>query len=330
MSYFNDVERDLVIAARTDIAEGVVAIDLVSHNGRDLPVWTPGSHIDLILDAADDTGAGIRIERQYSLCGPPDDRSVWRVAVLRDPVSRGGSALVHDTLAVDQRVRVRGPRNHFPFEPASGGSYRFVAGGIGITALRAMATAAAAVGADWSLDYAGRSRRTMPFVEELVASYPDRVRIHAADEGHRLDVDTIAAEPADGTEIYVCGPRRLLDAFESSMASRPEALHLERFEAVEFGEPVWSEAFEVDLDLSGVTVTVEPHESVLDAIEREAPDVLVLSSCRRGTCGSCEVPVIDGDIEHRDSVLTPAERADSAVMMICVSRAACPRIVIDL
>ena len=325
MSFFSDVERDLVVAARTMIARGVVALDLVSHNGRDLPAWTPGSHVDLIL--SDETG---RLERQYSLCGDPADRSMWRVAVLREDDGRGGSVRVHDTVETGRRVRVRGPRNHFAFDPGHSGTYRFVAGGIGITPLRAMVLAAESAGAQWSLDYAGRSRDTMAFATELTHAFPGRVRLYPADEGIRLDVGALSEELAAGTAVYACGPTRLTEALERAIDRRPGVgLNVERFEAKEFGEPVWPEPFEVELAVSGDVITVAPGQSVLDAIEEQSPTTFVLSSCRRGTCGTCEVAVLDGEIEHRDSVLTEIEQNDGA-MMICVSRAACPRIVLDL
>jgi ferredoxin-NADP reductase len=322
VSFFSDVERDLVVAARTDLADGVVALDLVSHNGRDLPAWTPGSHLDVLLRPG--------LERQYSLCGDSTDRSRWRIAVLREAAGRGGSLALHDEVQVGQRLRVRGPRNHFTFEVTPGTAYRFVAGGIGITPLRAMVAAADAAGAPWQLDYAGRSRRTMAFVDELATAHPDRVRVHAADEGARLDVAALLSGTSDDAAVYVCGPTRLIDAVESAAAAWPAgaALHTERFEAKEFGEPVWPEPFEVELALSGETVTVDPGVSVLDAVA--GAGVVVLSSCRVGTCGTCETPVLEGSVEHRDSVLTPDEQADDTVMMICVSRAAGPRLVLDL
>ncbi|WP_460774630.1 PDR/VanB family oxidoreductase [Microbacterium sp. GXF7504] len=320
MSYFSDVERDLVVAGRTVLADGVVAVDLVAHNGRDLPAWTPGAHIDLVLEPG--------LERQYSLCSDPGDRSRWRVAVLREDAGRGGSVRVHEQIAVDGRIRVRGPRNHFAFAADPGTTYRFVAGGIGITPLRAMVLAADAAGADWTLDYAGRSRRTMAFASELEAAYPGRVRLHAADEGERLDVAALAAGVDDATAVYACGPARLIAALEAAVPA--ERLHVERFEAKEFGEPVWTDPFEVELAMSGEVVTVEPGQSVLEAIEQQAPDAMVLSSCRRGTCGTCEVGVLEGEVEHRDSVLTPLEQEGDTVMMVCVSRARCPRLVLDL
>ncbi|MFT4052145.1 MAG: PDR/VanB family oxidoreductase [Microbacterium sp.] len=337
MSYFSDVERDLVVADRTEVAAGVVAFDLVAHNGRDLPVWTPGSHVDVVLDDGRMPGSE-RVERQYSLCGDRGDRSRWRIAVLREEEGRGGSVRLHDTVRVGDRLRVRGPRNHFAFEAAPGTAYRFVAGGIGITPILPMVHAAAAAGADWTLDYAGRSRGTMAFSEELVECFGTRVRLHPADEGERLRVaELVPALPA-GAQVYACGPARLLDALDEAIDEAIEtgagaasvSFHVERFEAVEYGDPVWPEPFEVELAMSGTTVTVAPEQTVLEAIEQQSPETVVLSSCRRGTCGTCEVPVLEGEIEHRDSVLTPLEREDSAVMMACVSRAACPLIVLDL
>ncbi|MCK6066647.1 MULTISPECIES: PDR/VanB family oxidoreductase [Microbacterium] len=328
MSYFSDVERDLVVAARTEIAAGVVALDLVAHNGRDLPAWTPGAHVDVILPSP--AGAE-RVERQYSLCGDPADRSTWRIAVLREDAGRGGSVRLHEEVRVGERVRVRGPRSHFDFAITPGTRYRFVAGGIGITPIRAMAEAAAEAGAEWTLDYAGRGRETMAFVRELSERHPDRVRVHAADEGMRLDVAAVCAEADAATAVYVCGPARLIAAAEAAMpAERQAALHVERFEAKEFGPPVWPGPFQVELALSGETVTVAPGQSVLEAIEEQSPATMVLSSCRRGTCGTCEAPVLEGAVEHRDSVLTPLEQAEDTVMMVCVSRAACPALVLDL
>ncbi|MDZ8274621.1 PDR/VanB family oxidoreductase [Microbacterium aquimaris] len=328
MSYFSDVERDLVITARTEVADGVVALDLASPNGRDLPAWTPGSHIDVILPTA--VPGEVR-ERQYSLCSDPAERGSWRIAVLREDTGRGGSAHVHETAEVGRRMRVRGPRNHFPFRTEPGQTYRFVAGGIGITPIHAMVGAAAAAGVDWHLDYAGRSRRTMAFVDALTAAHPDRVTVHAADEGARMDVAALAGSVDQDTRIYACGPSGLLEALDDAFPGEDGTrLHLERFEAKEFGEPVWTDPFEVELAMSGEVVTVEPGQSVLEAVLEQSPETVVLSSCRRGTCGTCEVPVLEGEIEHRDSVLTPVEREDSTVMMMCVSRAACPRIVLDI
>lgn len=308
---------DLVVAARSAVADDVVLLDLAAPGGDPLPGWSPGAHVDLLLPDG--------LERQYSLCGDPGDRARWRVAVLREPAGRGGSAYIHDRVGVGDRLRVRGPRNNFPFA-ADGGDVVFVAGGIGITPLVPMVAAAEAAGVRWRLLYAGRSQRTMAFAGHLADRYPGRVELFPADEGRRLDV---AAAVDGGAVVYACGPRRLLDALEERCAGlAPGALHVERFQAKEFGEPVWQEDFEVELAMTGVTVTVPPGRSILEVAEEAG--ALVVSSCREGTCGTCETPVLEGEVEHRDSVLSPEEHAYSDVMMVCVSRAACPRLVLEL
>lgn len=321
LSFFSDVERDLVVSARIALADDIVALDLVAPNSRDLPAWTPGSHIDVRV--APDT------ERQYSLCGDPAERSTWRVAVLREDAGRGGSVAAHQGIAVGDRLRVRGPRNHFGFEPAASPRPVFVAGGIGVTPIRPMVEAAARAGLDWRLHHAGRSRSTMAFVETLVALDPARVSVYASDESARLDLPALVAGlPADAV-LYACGPLRLMEELGGLTEGWADGrLRSEHFVAREFGEPVWTEPFEVELALRGETVTVPPERSILDVLDDAG--VLIASSCRRGTCGSCETPVLGGEVEHRDSVLTPAEQADSLTMMVCVSRAAGPRLVLDL
>jgi len=317
VSVFSDIQRPVVVQARTVVADGVIALDLVPTNGRPLPPWTPGSHIDLLLPGG--------LERQYSLCGDPADRTTYRVAVLREPDGRGGSAAVHDDLRVGDTLRLRGPRNHFAFDAVSDRPTVFVAGGIGITPMLSMLAAADAAGAAWELHYAGRSRSTMAFVEALVAAHPGRVHVYAADEGSRLDVDTLAV--GDAGRVFCCGPRRLLDATEAAVSAVPGwTAHAERFEARTFGPPVWSEPFDIELAITGTTLTVEPGRSILEVVEDSG--AVVVSSCRVGTCGSCETPVLEGSVEHRDSVIGPD--GGGTTMMICVSRAAGPSLVLEL
>lgn len=315
-------ERRLVVEARTMLTPQIVQLTLCAAGGDEpLPFWQPGAHIDVVL------GDG-RV-RQFSLCGDPADRSRYRVAVLRENDGRGGSVAVHEQLREGSALLVRGPRNHFPFEIAP--SYRFIAGGIGITAILPMVRAAAAAGAEWSLDYCGKAVDRMAFAEELAALHPGRVRLHPSQAGTRLSVTAAVAAPDGVTDLYCCGPERLIQAVEQEVAAAgwpPGALHVERFVPREPGAPVWQQPFLVDLLLSGQTVEVAPEQSVLDAV-REAGAV-VLSSCEEGTCGTCETPVLGGAIDHRDSLLTAQERAAGDRMMVCVSRAACPRIVLEL
>ena len=332
MSYFSDVERACVIEGIAEAAAFVITIDLVAANGRDLPPFTPGSHIDLLMTTAE----GERIERQYSLCGEVADRTRYRVAVLRESDGKGGSALAH-TLRPGDALRIRGPRNHFHFEPAPGAPVIFVAGGIGITPFLAMAAASAAQGIEFELHYAGRSRSAMAFVTELEKTYGQRVHVYDASAGARLDVAEVLGNAPRSSEVYCCGPVRLVQAVEYAIEQAAEhtstawpagSVHVEHFEAKEFGEPLWRDSFEVELALSGMTLDVPPDRTILEVVEENG--VVVVSSCRKGTCGTCETPVLEGEIEHRDSVLTPEERADGETMMICVSRANCSRLVLDL
>jgi ferredoxin-NADP reductase len=311
-------EREVVVAERCAAAEDVVALTLVPADGAPLPAWAPGAHVDLLL--------GNGMERQFSLCGDPGDDGAWRVAVLREPDGRGGSAYVHDALATGARVRVRGPRNHFALEPAA--SYLFVAGGIGITPILPMLAAADRAGAAWRLLYGGRRRATMAFLDRL-AAYGDRVDVRPQDETGLLDLDAALGTPAPGTLVYCCGPEPLLRAVEERCAAWPEgALHTERFApAARDGDAV-DTGFEVELAASGRTFAVAPGTSILETLE--AAGLAVLSSCQEGTCGTCETGVLAGEPDHRDVVLTPAERAANDVMMICVSRSCSARLVLDL
>jgi ferredoxin-NADP reductase len=313
-------EITLTVRRRVDAAEGVVLLDLARPEGGLLRPWAPGAHIDVVLP----DGLG---ERQYSLCGDPAQQDVWRIGVLREDGGRGGSVHLH-SLHEGDPVTVRGPANHFAFQPFPGREYVFVAGGIGITPISAMVRAAEEAGVPWRLVYAGRSRRSMAFLDELLGAFEDRVDVYAGDEGARADVVALLAAAPDAV-VYCCGPNRLIEAVEEACGDRPSGhLRLERFEARVLGAPVWDEPFEVDLLLSGITVTVPPERSILDVVEEAG--VLALSSCRVGTCGTCEVPIVDGEVDHRDSVLSPEEQDDGVSMMICVSRAACPRITIEL
>lgn len=299
------------MTARRVVADGVVSLGLAPAAGGDLPQWTPGAHVDLLLPNG--------LVRQYSLCGPPGGD--YRIAVLREPAGRGGSAYVHDRLTEGSRVTLAGPRNNFALAPAS--AYLFIAGGIGITPLLPMLATAEAAGADWRLVYGGRARTSMAFRDEL-RRYGDRVSVRPERETGLLDLPSILAAAPPDAHVYCCGPEGLLRAVEDLVT--PDLLHVERFTHRE-PDPTGG-AFEVELATSGRTLTVDPGVSILDSLERAG--IFPLSSCREGTCGTCETTVLDGRPDHRDSLLTPAERAANDLMFICVSRSLSPRLVLDL
>jgi cytochrome P450/ferredoxin-NADP reductase len=312
-----EFEADVRVVAKEVVAEGVVALTLQRLDGEPLPTWTAGAHVDLIVPGAP--------TRQYSLCGEPGSDS-YRLGVLRDPDGGGGSLHIHDSLRAGDVVRVRGPRNNFALVDSP--RYLFIAGGIGITPILTMIAAAEAASADWRLVYGGRHRASMAFLDEL-ARYGDRVTIAPQDETGLLDLDTLLGNPEPGTLVYCCGPEPLLAAVEQRCAAwQSGALHVERFAARPLGEPVRAEAFEIELVRSGLTLTVPPDRSVLDVVEDAG--IGVLSSCAEGTCGTCEVPVLGGLPDHRDSVLTDDEKQRNDCMLICVSRAKGERLVLDL
>ena len=308
----------LRVTGKTLASDSVVTLTLAHPEGRRLPDWTPGSHIDLVLP----TG----LTRQYSLCGDRWDPTEYRVGVLREPAGRGGSAHVHDVLRVGDLVGVGGPRNSFPLVPAA--RYLFVAGGIGITPLLPMVVQADLLDVDWTLLYAGRQRSSMAFLDEL-AGYGDRVRVAPKDEVGRLDLRGFLGEPTPGTRVYCCGPASLIAGVEQACAGwPPHSLRTERFTPREVGAAVRDAPFEVELRRSGTTVTVTPDVSVLDALS--GVGVEVLSSCRQGTCGTCGTTVLGGRPDHRDSLLDDDERAAGDHMYVCVSRSRTDRLVLDL
>ncbi|MDV9178263.1 PDR/VanB family oxidoreductase, partial [Streptomyces sp. W16] len=293
----------LRVAARETVADGVVQLRL---EGRDLPGWEPGAHIDLVLPSG--------LVRQYSLCGDPADTSSYTVATRLVEDGRGGSREVHEQVRVGAELEVRGPRNRFPLVDAPG--YLFVAGGIGITPVLPMLRALPE-GVDWRLVYAGRTPDSMPFLGELAEFGADRVTVVS---GRRPELDALLAELPEGTAVYCCGPEGLMAAVEERFPD----VRLERFAP---RAPLGGNAaFEVELRRSGRTLTAPADSTVLAAVRAELPGTLY--SCEQGFCGTCQQRVVEGEVEHRDELLTDAERDDS--MLICVSRARGERIVLDM
>lgn len=265
-----------------------------------MPRWEPGAHLDLVLPSG--------LVRQYSLCGDPADTSSYTVATRLVADGRGGSREVHEQVAEGMELEVRGPRNRFPLVEAS--SYVFVAGGIGITPILPMLRALPD-GVEWRLLYCGRSRESMPFVAELEGLDQVTVAVGTPELG--------ALEVPEGAAVYCCGPEGLMAAVEA----RFPQVRLERFTPRATAPGA---AFEVELRRSGRTLTVPADSSVLAAVRRELPNTLY--SCEQGFCGTCQQRVLEGEVDHRDELLTDAERGDS--MLICVSRARSERLVLDL
>jgi ferredoxin-NADP reductase len=299
----------LVLTARETIADGVVQLRL---EGANLPGWEPGAHLDLVLPSG--------LVRQYSLCGDPEDGSSYTVATRLVADGRGGSREVHEQLTEGMEVEVRGPRNRFPLVEAE--SYVFVAGGIGITPILPMLRALPD-GTERRLLYGGRTRASKPCLEEVRKLAGDRLTLVAEDEDGRPDLDALFAGVPAGTAVYCCGPEGLMAAVEERLPAGA-TLHLELFAPRTSADG--NTEFEVELRRSGRTVAVAADSTVLAAVRRELPDTAY--SCEQGFCGTCQQRVLEGEVDHRDALLTDAERGDS--MLICVSRARGERLVLDM
>ena len=295
-------------------AQGIRAITFGLADGSALSAWQPGSHITLHLPNG--------LKRQYSLCGDANERDLYTVAVLKAPESRGGSEWIHTELQVGMTLDVSGPHNHFELEPAS--EYMFIAGGIGITPMKAMIEALPSR-RQWNLLYAGRSRSSMAFVDELETAYGNQVVIHADDEvGQRVNLsDALAGFRG---QVYACGPEPLLDALISLVPAA--RLHFERFVAVDRSSEALAREFSVTLQRSQKTFTVGKDEPLLDAIATHGG--ALISSCGEGVCGTCEVRVLRGTPQHLDSVMSDEEKDELGVMYPCVSRAQSDELVLDI
>lgn len=299
---------DLRVVGTQRMADDVLELVLARPDGGPLPPWRPGSHISLELQQG--------LERQYSLCGAPEDSARWRIAVLKAKESRGGSRHIHDNVKSGAVIRSTGLRNHFPLEAAPG--YIFIAGGIGITPMLPMIAEAEREGKPWVLHYGGRSRASMAYLSDL-AAYGDRVHIVPEDQAGLLDLREITKNIPDGYLVYSCGPEGLLNALVGLSADwRKNTLHLERFSPVEI-DASSDKPFTAHLRVSGRSIVVGADETILDAMAREGLNPP--SSCREGTCGTCETRVLRGKVDHRDAVLNASEREAGDYMMICVSRA---------
>ena len=312
----SDRTRMLRVVGRQTVAhdENVVALTFAASDGEPLPRWHPGAHIDVHLPSG--------LLRQYSLCGDPETGNSYRIAVRQIPDGGGGSIEMHG-LAIGDTVTTHGPRNAFPLTVPGYGSptqrFRFIAGGIGITPILPMLGLAHRLGVDWSMVYAGRTRESLPFVDD-VARFGDRIRVRT-DDAHGLpSAPELLGDCSGGTAVYACGPAPMLTAIRSELAGRDDVeLHFERFAAPPV---VDGHEFDVTIASTGAQIRVSADETLLAALNRAG--VHARYSCQQGFCGTCRtqvLSVLDGAIDHRDVLLTDPER-EKQMMLVCISRAA--------
>lgn len=315
---------DAVVRSITWEAEGVLSVELRRADGAPLPAFDAGAHLALQLPVDGGT-----LVRHYSLCNTPGERTHYLIGVGLDRHSRGGSRWVHERLRPGQRLTIEGPNNHFRLGEQAP-RYALLAGGIGVTPIVAMARRLVALGKPVRLLYAVRSRSAAAFLEPLRALVPD-LTLHVDDEcGAPPDIAGWLAEVPKDTGCYCCGPAPMLDAFERSCSAHGLLdAHVERFTAP--AAPVDTGTGPdciVSCARSGRDVFVPAGTSVLQALLDAGIEKPF--SCQEGVCGTCETRVLAGEVEHRDGVLSDAERREGAVMMVCVSRPRGARLTLDV
>jgi vanillate monooxygenase ferredoxin subunit len=304
-------------------AEGIASFELARPDGAALPAFSAGSHVDVVLPNG--------LTRQYSLCNDANENHRYRIAVLRDPATRGGSAAMHDLVKEGDTIAISEPRNHFPLVHAQ--RTLLLAGGIGVTPLLCMAQRLAALGADFEMHYCTRSPARTAFREEIAQSpFAARVQFHHddGDAAQKLDAKTLLAQPEPGTHLYVCGPTGFISHVvdTAKAAGWPaEQIHVEHFGAAP-QDTSGDGPFEVKLASSGKSVTVAAGQTVVQALA--GIGVEVLTSCEQGVCGTCITRVLEGQCDHRDMYFTDEERAKNDQFTPCCSRAKTSVLVLDL
>ena len=311
------------IVSKTQEAQDIAGFELASEDGQALPPFSAGAHIDVhIADG---------LVRQYSLCNDPAERHRYRIAVLRDPASRGGSQAAHERLSEGDVIQIGAPRNHFELGPAD--DYLLLAGGIGVTPILCMAERLAKTGARFDMHYCARSPERAAFLDRIAgAPFRDRVHLHfdSGAAGQKFDMAALLAQAGAGTHLYVCGPQGFIDHVAGSARGAGWAEHRIHFEY--FGaapqDASGDAAFEVRLASSGQTYVIPAGKSVCNALLEHGIDIPI--SCEQGVCGTCITRVLEGTPDHRDLYFTDEEKAANDQFTPCCSRAKTGLLVLDL
>ena len=311
------------VIRKTSEAEGIASFELASADGAPLPAFSAGSHVDVQVPGG--------LTRQYSLCNDATEQHRYRIAVLRDPASRGGSSAMHDAVNEGDVLHISAPKNHFPLQHAP--RTLLFAGGIGITPLLCMAQRLAAINADFSLHYCTRSAKRTAFRQEINEStFADKVSFHfdAGDAGQKLDLAAALAGAGTGHQLYVCGPTGFIDhvvAGAKAAGWRPEQIHLEYFGAAA-QETSGDTSFEVKIASTGKSYSVAAGQNIVQVLK--AHGIEILTSCEQGVCGTCITRVLEGEPDHRDLYFTDEEKALNDQFTPCCSRAKSKTLVLDL
>ena len=319
----NYLEKDALCVKNVVMETPEISVyELAAPDGTALPNVTAGSHIMCHLDN--------RQIRQYSLIDAGGGALSYHIAVLKDPESRGGSRFIHETINTGDTMVVSGPKNDFSLVLGAEKSV-LVGGGIGITPMLSMARTLHAEGEAFELHYCAKSPGTAAFISTLNAcGFADKVHFHFSqtDEPDRLDVKRLLAAIEPGKHVFCCGPEALMDAVQAATTHWPRgSVHFERFKAGAT-EAQEDRPFDLYLAKSDKCFHVPAEKTAIDVLTENHYDIDMV--CGEGVCGDCLVGVVDGDIEHRDQVLTEDEKSDNDVMTVCCSRAKSEKLTLDL
>ncbi|WP_233886673.1 PDR/VanB family oxidoreductase [Paraburkholderia flagellata] len=316
----------VTLLRKIPVATDICVFELASADGAPLPAFEAGAHIDVHVDG---------FVRQYSLCNRPSDARTYRIGVLRDAASRGGSVAMH-ALDTGTILEISTPKNHFPLDEQATHTI-LLAGGIGITPLMAMAEQLREQGRTFELHYCTRDPQRAAFRERLAeAGFAEHTRFYFDSEGTdaRIDLARVLRAPHDDKHAYVCGPAGFIDAVLSAAASAgwpAQNAHREYFGAAQ--PPATTDAdangpFQVTLASCQRVIDVPAGTSIVQALRDGGVEVPV--SCEQGVCGTCITRVLSGEPDHRDLYLTDEERAANDQLLPCCSRSRTPMLVLDL
>lgn len=318
----SDSILNVVVTRKCNEALDIASFELAGEDGRSLPPFAAGSHVDVHLPGG--------LVRQYSLCNDPSETHRYVIAVLRDKNGRGGSKAVHDLIQEGHKLQISTPRNHFALAHDAR-HHLLLAGGIGVTPILCMAERLSAAGESFDMHYCTRSRERTAFSDRITRSrFSASVQFYHDDSGSMLNIDQVLKSAETGTHLYVCGPRGFMNVVLDTARALgwPESrLHYEFFGA-SADLSVASGSFHVRIASSGATIEVPSECTVVQALA--ANGIEVMTSCEQGVCGTCLTRVLSGEPEHLDSYLTPEEQAANDQFLPCCSRAKSPLLVLDL
>ena len=311
------------VVRKTAEAQDIASFELARTDGAPLPAFSAGSHIDIQVPGG--------LTRQYSLCNDTGEQHRYRIAVLRDPASRGGSVGMHDAVKEGDEILISTPKNHFPLEHAT--QTLLFAGGIGVTPLLCMAQRLGKTGADFTMHYCTRSEDRTAFHKEIRESaFADKVQFHfdTGAEEQKLNLKKALGAPDVSKHLYVCGPSGFIDfVINTAKAAGWGAaqIHLEYFGAAP-QDTSNDGSFDVKIASTGKSYTIGKDDNIIQVLKNNG--IEILTSCEQGVCGTCITRVLEGDIDHRDMYFTDEEKAANDQFTPCCSRAKSAVLVLDL